>query len=574
MVSQGVTETVNFWSGYRGKLLMTCALVCVVTLSGVFLYLEKRQERLYLESMHNQARALFQQVVFTRKWIAEHGGVFVEKLPWVSPNPYLKEKSVTAVTGKKYIKKNPAMVTRELSEYSREQGAYWFHITSLRPINPANAPNAFEQLALSQFEGQEAQEKWELYRINGDKFFRYIAPLYVEEACLECHGHQGYKVGDVRGGISVSIPMEAYYASLRKERVLMGGFVVLVALVLMTALYLALHRVLVYPIRQLRDFAVTWRERATTDAQEQSSTTACPENIGLSRGDELYDLYTVLCNLHTTVTSHQRDLQDKVSEATTELSKMNEQLLYARDRYRDSSMQKSQFIAGISHELRTPLTSIKGAVGFIEGKLQDPGLSASYKDELLPFLEIINRNINRFVSLVEDTLDLEKIEAGQLELHLSEVDMGAMIEEARQEFSPMASKNEVSISVSIEGHPVTEADPDRVFQVISNLVLNALRHSPRGGSLKLEASVTEDWVLVCVSDDGPGIPEGSLERVFELFQKGSKDGTGLGLTISKRIIESHGGRIWVEPGVAHGSMFCFTLPFSGKPAMVGEGWRA
>jgi signal transduction histidine kinase len=569
-----VAKPINFMAGSRWKLLLTCAVVSVITLSGVFFFLDRRQESLYLESMNNQARALFQQVVFTRKWIADHGGVFVEQLPWVSPNPYLKEKSVTATTGRKYIKKNPAMVTRELSDYSRKQGAYWFHITSLRPINPANAPDEFEEASLKAFEESRLQDAWDVLTISRHKYFRYIAPLFVEESCMECHSHQGYKVGDIRGGISVSLPLDKYYASLQKERTIMAAFTVSVALILMAVLYIALNKVLVVPIRQLRDFALSWKESATAPSSREEPYPECPDSMALSPGDEIYDLYNVLCSLRSSVTSHQRDLQGRISEATAEMARMNEQLLDAGNRYKDASEQKSRFIAGLSHELRTPLTSIKGAAGYISEKLQDREfIGSGSRDEIAPFLEIINRNINRFVKLVEDTLDLEKVEAGQMELHLAEVDMGEMLEEARREFMPMASGNEVTISTSAKGSPFAMADPDRIFQVISNLVINALRHSPRGAALRLEASRSGPGVLVSVSDEGPGIPGEEMEKVFELFHKGSKDGTGIGLTISKRIVESHGGALWVEQCSPKGSTFCFTLPLAGAGEPVAHPGR-
>jgi len=99
-----------------------------------------------------QAKALFRQVVLTRKWIADHGGVFVEKVPWKEASPYLDEPEITDRSGRTYLKQTPAMVTKELSNYARERGMYWFHITSLKLINPDNAPDTFEKASLVSFE--------------------------------------------------------------------------------------------------------------------------------------------------------------------------------------------------------------------------------------------------------------------------------------------------------------------------------------------------------------------------------------------------------------------------------------
>lgn len=552
-----------FTMGFRAKLLLTCAVVCIATLSCVFFYLDQRQQSLYLVSMKNQSRALFKQIVITRKWIADHGGVFVEKLPWVNPNPYMENKSITGLSGTEYIRKNPAMVTRELSEYARKQGAYWFHLTSLKPVNPNNAPDAFETNALLSFEASATREAWGVDKIEGHKYYRYMAPLFVEEACLECHARHGYRIGDIRGAISVAIPMEAYYNSLGKERILMAGFAVSVALVLMAGLYVALNMVMIQPIRQLRDFAVSWKERASGKAPSDAAQPECPRNIALQQKDELTDLYTELCSLHSTVTSHQRDLEGKVTEATKELSRINAQLLEARDRYKETSMIKSEFIAAISHELRTPLTSVKGALGYITSKFEDPEfICHEASKDLAPFIDIITRNTNRFAKLVEDTLDLEKIESGHMELHRSEVNMAVILEEARQEFIALASASDVGMDMEVPASLMAYADPDRLRQVMANLIHNALRHSPPGASILLKGARTEDVITVSVIDQGPGIEPEMIEMIFQRFQKGDKGGTGLGLTISRGIVDRLGGRLWAESDGAHGSAFHFTIPIT------------
>ncbi len=541
--------------GFRAKLLMVCALVCTITLSGVFIYLDNRQQSIYLDFMKNQSRAIFKQIVITRKWIADHGGIFVEKLPWSSPNPYLDNSAVTTADGRRYIKENPAMVTRELSEYAKEHGSYWFHITSLNLVNPSNAPDGFEEKALRSFDAGEKSEAWTVSTINNERYFRYIAPLYIEESCLNCHSRHGYELGDVRGAISVSIPVEAFYIFLKRERIVMAFFTLSVALLLMIGLYIALNRVLVFPIKQLRDFALAWREGTLDKNIPDFREPLRPEALG--EGDELDDLYKELRNLHVAVTSHERDLEEKIRYATGELKTMNERLAQARDRYRDTSLKKSEFIAGLSHELRTPLTSVKGAVGYITGRVLDGEVSES---ELTPFVDIINRNIGRLVKLVEDTLDLEKIEAGHIELHLSRVDMGKLFEEVSEEYEQTAREKQVSLKIEAEGQLMVTVDRDRIRQVLDNLVLNAIKYSPAGAVITIAGRIGNDEVITEIRDEGPGIPPQSQRRVFDRFYKGAKEGSGLGLTISRGIVESHGGNIWVESDGKRGSTFIFSLP--------------
>lgn len=549
--------------GVRQKLLLVCALVCLPTLTGVFLYLDHRQESFYMKSMVSQARGLFKQIVITRKWVADHGGIFVEELPWIRPNPYLEQEAVLDTANKRYIKENPAMVTRELSEYAKEQGSFWFHITSLKLVNPSNAPDSFERKALENFKRNGLPEVWGVEHIGKEKYFRYIAPLYIEKACLKCHARHGYKVGDVRGAISVAIPLEAFYASLHKERIIASAFTLLVGLVLMVGLYVALNVSVVSPVRALSDFAMAWRGRSgagRSGGHEPSEVPSACSEADQTSGDEIHGLFMELCKLHRAVTSHEQELQDKVSAATEELSRTNQDLATARDRYRELSMKKSQFIAGLSHELRTPITSVKGAASYITNKLESgKPVDDETRQELLAFLEIINRNINRFVKLVADTLDLGKIEASQIELHPTEMDVAGLLAEAKEEFTVLALKENIVIKVDAPQGLTAYADGDRVRQALDNLLLNALHHSPKGSEIVLGASVEGGMVVFWVADEGPGIAPEMREKIFEQFQKGTKEGSGLGLAISKGIVEAHGGRIWVEcPG--SGSVFRFTLP--------------
>ena len=198
------------------KLIIGCSLTLIIALGISFSVIAHRQEKLIMGQVENKARAIFKQIIITRKWIADHGGVFVEKLPWVKPTTYIPDSEITDVSGKRYIKETPAMVTKQLSLYAKDRESYWFHITSLKLTNPENAPDGFEKNALLQFEKNSMKELISVETIENSKYLRYISPLYVEEACLKCHAKQGYKVGDIRGAISVTIPMDITFAEISK----------------------------------------------------------------------------------------------------------------------------------------------------------------------------------------------------------------------------------------------------------------------------------------------------------------------------------------------------------------------
>jgi len=206
---------------FRLALIFSLPVLAVFFLMlGLLWMRDSSSRKQYFEAqMREAARAYFDQVLMTRLWNAKHGGVYVEVTEETRPNPYLEdpERDIVSVAGKHYTKINPAFMTREISELAVKNSVYRFHITSLNPINPGNTPDDWEQGVLGYFERGDLRERDEIMPINGASYFRYMAPLKAEEACLKCHAVQGYRLGDVRGGLSVSIPMEGYHAAERKR---------------------------------------------------------------------------------------------------------------------------------------------------------------------------------------------------------------------------------------------------------------------------------------------------------------------------------------------------------------------
>lgn len=559
--------------GFRHKVALVSALCVVITLAVAFVLLDRMHQRQYEESMVQQARMLFRQVVITRMWIADHEGIFVEKLPWVQPNPYLENPQMEAV-GKTYVKENPAMVTRELSEYSRKHAAYWFHITSLKPINPNNAPDTFERAALERLGRKEATEHWGVEALEGKSSFRYIAPLLVEAACLKCHAKHGYKLGDVRGGISVTFPIDATLAMFKRERLLMAVLILVVAAALVLALNIAMARVVVDPLARLRAMASAFGKEATSEAPDAQSHGMC-EGMSpdvMNPKDELQGLFLEFCRMRELIASHQRDQGRKIDEATAELTNLNERIALAMERYRGLSTRKSEFITSLTHELRTPLTSIKGAAGYLTERMQRPDIHCAHSQELVPFLQIIDRNINRFIKLVEDAHNLEKIETGHLEMHEELVDLRTLLQEAQQELHDQAQRREILLELAPCPDPLwAMADPIRIRQVLDNLLINAIRHSPEADTVTMSGCTSGQWNIVTVHDQGQGLTPDKQRRVFEQFFKESKDGSGLGLTISKHIVEAHRGVIGVESTPGAGAEFYFKLPVATVPTDMEQG---
>jgi len=236
---------------------------------------------------------------------------------------------------------------------------------------------------------------------------------------------------------------------------------------------------------------------------------------------------------------------------------------------------KSEFISVASHELRTPMTSIKGSVDLILS-----GFAGETSPEMQELLEIAQKSCDRLVRLVNDILDLSKIEAGQLKLNLERLDLTEIAVRAICSVKPLADKTEVRMRVDRpQPLPHVEADPDRIEQAITNLLSNAVKFSPPKGEVIVELSSDGTWVQCAVQDQGVGIAEKDLHRIFGKFQQLSegrrRGGTGLGLAITRGLIDEHRGSIWVESRVGEGSRFIFRLPVVAPPspkatAMAGQ----
>lgn len=240
-------------------------------------------------------------------------------------------------------------------------------------------------------------------------------------------------------------------------------------------------------------------------------------------------------------------------------------LLVLRDitRFRRLEQMRTEFVSNVTHELRTPLTSIRGfAETLLEGALEDPATARQ-------FVGIIKQESDHLGRLIEDILDLSRIESGKWSMKKEPIQLGLLLSETIGRLTPKA----VDLGVQLQIHlpptlPLIPGDPGRLAQVVINLVDNALKYTPRGGTVTITAEDTGPGLRICIADTGSGIPKADLPRIFERFYRVDKartrttGGTGLGLSIVKHIIDAHGGQIAVESDLAQGARFTFTLPKS------------
>ncbi len=223
---------------------------------------------------------------------------------------------------------------------------------------------------------------------------------------------------------------------------------------------------------------------------------------------------------------------------------------------------KSDFFSLMAHELRTPLASIREGSNLLLLHIED-----NYKNKLKEILTIIVEESNRLTNLVNSLLDLSKMEAGMITLKFEKFEISSLINKAVSGVGPLSMTKNVSINVEISlDLPYVELDGERILQVLRNLIGNAIKFTPHGGSITISARSIDKGLRVSVADTGPGIAREDLNAIFDKFQQAAMTnyskirGTGLGLAIVKHIINAHGGKVWVESEIGRGSIFIFVLP--------------
>ena len=253
--------------------------------------------------------------------------------------------------------------------------------------------------------------------------------------------------------------------------------------------------------------------------------------------------------------------RDELGALAANVNRMNDELDRLYDELETTSRHKSEFLASMSHELRTPLNAI---IGFSQVLRERMFGELNEKQE--EYLDDILVSAYHLLSLINDVLDLSKVEAGQIELEIARFSLRDALESGVVMVRERATVEGVRVELSADPEidPV-EGDERRIRQVVFNLLANAVKFTPEGGAVDVSAARRNGEVWVSVSDTGPGVAPEDRERIFEEFQQtdvgvGVGEGTGLGLALSKRLVELHGGRIWVDSEVGAGSTFVFTLP--------------
>src|SRR2546426_4706388 len=288
---------------------------------------------------------------------------------------------------------------------------------------------------------------------------------------------------------------------------------------------------------------------------------ALDQRIKMSSRDELGALAEEFNRMAARLEASYSGLEQEVQARTRELASALGELDEKTRELEKASDHKSEFLADMSHELRTPLNAISGFSQVLRKQLL-----GEINEKQAEYLDDILASARHLLSLIDDVLDLAKVEAGQIELEVTPFSLREALERGAGIVRERATREDVRVSVSSDpGADTVIGDERRIRQVVINLLSNAVKFAPAGSTGDVAAARVDGEVRVSVSDSGPGIAPEDQVRIFEEFQQAAagreqREGTGLGLALSRRLVELHGGHIWVDSEIGKGSTFVFTLP--------------
>lgn len=468
-------------------------------------------QRHSLELLESSAREIFNLVVVVRRWNANHGGVYVPVTDQFQPNPYLKvpERDLLTADGRMLTLVNPAFMTRLVAELAQQEKGVRLHITSLKPLRPANAPDANEAKALRAF-GQGGRPRYWFERArDGRQLFRYMAPLWVEEPCLKCHADQGYKLGDLRGGVSVTLDNRkgaSVEAGRIQQTVILHGAVYLLVLALGWWL-----------LEQLR-----WRW-LRMDQEVLAMRSAMDQVLN----DEK------MASLGRMVAGFAHEINTPIGIALGALSSSEVTLA------RIDGLLTTEEVS--EEDLRRELGRLKSGDAMAQA------------------------NLARAVGLIQS---FKRTSVDQASEKKRVYDMKELMQDVLHMLHHYLKRLPIKVETVCPDGLRIDGVPGQIQQLLTNLVINSLTHGFKddtpGGVIRIEVSVPSPGrVHIDYADNGAGMTEEVRNHIFESFYTTRPDagGTGLGLFICRDlVVNKMQGEITCESAPGQGTRFIIDFP--------------
>jgi signal transduction histidine kinase len=455
---------------------------------------------------------------------------------------------------------NPRELTqlrRALDELSEENMPEPLRKYTSRLIKPNarlrenQCEDSSERKLLEEFLADDQMNE-ESLRLPAQRVVHYYGAVRATKACLSCHPRNDEEkeaYGDLKENglmamVRIRMPTDAIEEAVNVNRAILISTALITALLIMSGSYLIVRYVIVKPVKHLKE---------VSDAISAGELNVRSE---IQTGDEFEDLSHAFNRMLRNLVS----MQDQWRKVNADLDRKVDELAQANMALYESNRLKSDFLATMSHELRTPLNSI---LGFSEVLLSSNQLN----DKQQRWVRNIQSSGDRLLNLINDILDLAKIEAGKMQVRLEEFSIHDVCEGLLNMFRPMAEKKNIDLKGHIDpAIPLLRQDPIKLQQILSNLLSNAIKFTPEGGRVLLKAEADPLYLTLTVTDTGVGIPPQEQELVFEKFRQGGNPltrehaGTGLGLSIVRELSKLLGGEVTLQSELGRGSTFTVRLP--------------
>jgi signal transduction histidine kinase len=476
---------------------------------------------------------------------------------------------VQPVVARAHVKKESVLALDEFKQNWEEPWQEGTRQRETRFIRP-HAESKSDREMFERFAGDPDLREWtQLLDAQGE--YRYYAPIRLSTSCVACHQELEneramkraagddktppvqLKEDDLLAVLEINVPTDAIEKDVHVNRAIFISAAIVTALLIMAGSYLIVRYVIVKPVKHLKE---------VSDAIAAGELNVRSE---IQTGDEFEDLSHAFNRMLRNLVS----MQDRLRKVNADLDRKVDELAQANMALYESNRLKGDFLATMSHELRTPLNSI---LGFSEVLLSDGQLN----DRQLRWVRNIQSSGERLLNLINDILDLAKIEAGKMQVRLTDFSVYDVCEGVLTMFRPLAEKKNIDLASQLEpGIPVLRQDGGKLQQILSNLLSNAVKFTPEGGRVVLRVEAQPQLVVFTVSDTGVGIAAEEQDLVFEKFRQGANPltrehaGTGLGLSIVRELSHLLGGEVTLESELGRGSTFTVRLPqqLSSEPKL-------